>query len=110
MKPTIEDINTIITQALATGFETMHADGFVPPFAFSVISADGQIYAGHYVGEWENLEVEWINAPTEGDIDLQMPLYMTLVDTRGEGAGMLIAAQNIQFLRWPSPARSDTGH
>ncbi len=97
----------ILNEKLMDCVERLHAEDFIVPLTFSLISANGVLVAGRYAGPWGAVEVEILHAPVE---PLRLPLYLMFVDARGAAAGFVMPTDTEPAYLVPLPARPEYWH
>lgn len=96
----------LLKQKLITCVERLHAEDFVLPLTFSLISANGALVAGKYTGTWGAGEVEILHQETGL---LRLPLYLLFVDARGAAVGFVIPTDTDPISLVPLPAHPRCG-
>lgn len=94
----------ILNDKLMDCIERLHAEDFVLPLTFSLISANGVLLAGRYTGPWGAVGVEILYKPAE---PLRLPLYLLFVDARGAAAGFVMPTDTGPPSFVPLPARPE---
>jgi hypothetical protein len=94
----------ILSDNLMDCVERLHAADFTLPLTFSLISANGVLFAGKYTGPWGVAGVEILHEPVE---PLRLPLYLMFVDARGAAAGFVLSADTEPPYFVPLPAHPE---